>query len=50
MQGSSSPILSVYDEQGDRTVLAALPATFGARIHPETEVRLAGTGGRLARP
>ena len=35
----SSPILSVYDEQGDRTVLAALPATFGASIDSETEVR-----------
>ena len=34
----SSPILSVYDEQGDRTVLAALPATFGASIDSETEV------------
>ena len=34
----SSPILSVYDEQGDRTVLAALPATFGATIDRESQV------------
>ena len=34
----SSPVLSVYDEQGDRTVLAALPATFGASVERETQV------------
>ena len=34
----AKPILSVYDEQGDRTVLAALPATFGATIDRESQV------------
>ena len=36
----SSPILSVYDQQGDRTVLAALPATFGASIERDAQVRI----------
>ena len=38
----SSPVLSVYDEQGDRTVLAALPATFGASIERDTQVTRPG--------
>ena len=37
--GRWSPVLSVYDQQGDRTVLAALPATFGKSVDNKTEVR-----------
>jgi len=35
---SRTPILSVYHESGYRTVLTALPATFGMKIDNETEI------------
>ena len=35
---SGTPILSVYHDSGYRTVLTALPATFGMKIDNETEV------------
>ena len=37
---AGTPILSVYHKNGYRTVLTALPATFGAEITNETEVRI----------
>ena len=33
-----TPILSVYHENGYRTVLTAIPATFGLTIKNDTEV------------
>ena len=38
ISGSGTPILSVYHKTGARTVLTALPATFGMQIKNETEV------------
>jgi len=38
MSGSGTPILSVYHKTGARTVLTALPATFGMQIKNETEI------------
>ena len=38
MSGSGTPILSVYHKTGARTVLTALPATFGMQIKNDTEV------------
>ena len=38
MSGSGIPILSVYHKTGARTVLTALPATFGMQIENDTEV------------
>ena len=35
---SRTPILSVYHDSGYRTVLTALPATFGMKIDNKTEV------------
>ena len=35
----STPILSVYHENGYRTVLTAIPASFGLTIDNDTEVR-----------
>ena len=34
----SSPVLSVYDKDGARAVLRALPATFGKLLDNQTEV------------
>ena len=37
--GSHTPIVSVYHRTGYRTVLTALPASFGLQIQNETEVK-----------
>ena len=36
---SHTPIVSVYHKTGYRTVLSALPASFGLQIQNETEVQ-----------
>ena len=34
------PILSAYHQNGHRTVLSGIPATFGLQIQNDTEVQL----------
>ena len=40
-------LLSVFHEDGSRTVLTALPATFGMQIENETKVRLKSSGHKI---